>query len=567
MIPEEVATMANGEIYGQGAPGYDQEQQRYPDSSGITEEPVGTAPPLTEPDIYRKKNHTTKLRQWFWENLWRLPTEQEDADLTTFLDGSDKLRRALPQEVFDDNMAKGFGRKDEVEFVGNYHSNGSAKRDGYKGEEVRTQKSSVPIEGWGESGTYAWQNNSNKGGPADFFKVISDWQNTHQASDPDIPGLVAQLTSQGITGVTHPAHAANSTGLAGDKIRWNGKDYDIIRSWAPGGQGDWQDPIWDDGTTSGDDTKDNVDITKQLSLRDLVPAPSAPGAITTPQGPINAPESYSPGSAFKAPDYASPDPYVAGTYDQAPDFNRPEFTPAVPFQRPEFSAAVPFTVPTAEDMGQDPGYQFRVSEGQKDLERSGAARGVSRTGGEWKAITDYGQNAASQEYGNVYGRSKDSYDTNERNRRDAYEMNYGNSLNAYNTNEANRAGAYGTNYGNAYNAYRTNEANRAGTYESNEAQRLGAYGMNRDEAFKQYSTNAYANNAYNDENARRSAYANTSNNQAWGQQQDFAASQAQSQFLNDFMTQQANEKAERARERDDLMRAIIAAGIDPKVAV
>ena len=53
---------------------------------------------------------------------------------------------------------------------------------------------------------------------------------------------------------------------------------------------------------------------------------------------------------------------------------------------------------------QDPGYQFRLQEGQKALERSGAAKGMSLSGAQAKALQGYGQGMASQEYGNAYNR-------------------------------------------------------------------------------------------------------------------------------------------------------------------
>lgn len=56
------------------------------------------------------------------------------------------------------------------------------------------------------------------------------------------------------------------------------------------------------------------------------------------------------------------------------------------------------------DWKQDPGYQFRLSEGLKSLERSAAARGGLLSGAQMKGITNYGQNAASQEYQNAFNR-------------------------------------------------------------------------------------------------------------------------------------------------------------------
>lgn len=64
-----------------------------------------------------------------------------------------------------------------------------------------------------------------------------------------------------------------------------------------------------------------------------------------------------------------------------------------------------------KDFEADPGYGFRLKEGMKGLERSAAARGLLSSGSTLKGITDYGQNAASQEYGNAYQR----YQTNRAN--------------------------------------------------------------------------------------------------------------------------------------------------------
>lgn len=52
----------------------------------------------------------------------------------------------------------------------------------------------------------------------------------------------------------------------------------------------------------------------------------------------------------------------------------------------------------------DPGYQFRMSEGLKALERSAAARGLLQSGGTLKGTMQYGQNLASSEYENAFSR-------------------------------------------------------------------------------------------------------------------------------------------------------------------
>jgi hypothetical protein len=52
----------------------------------------------------------------------------------------------------------------------------------------------------------------------------------------------------------------------------------------------------------------------------------------------------------------------------------------------------------------DPGYAFRLGEGQKAIERSASARGMQLSGSMLKGLTNYGQGAASQEYNNAFNR-------------------------------------------------------------------------------------------------------------------------------------------------------------------
>ena len=65
------------------------------------------------------------------------------------------------------------------------------------------------------------------------------------------------------------------------------------------------------------------------------------------------------------------------------------------------SQYTPFGMPQFEA---DPGYQFRMSEGLKALERSAASRGILQSGGTLKDITRFGQDVASQEYQNAFQR-------------------------------------------------------------------------------------------------------------------------------------------------------------------
>lgn len=54
--------------------------------------------------------------------------------------------------------------------------------------------------------------------------------------------------------------------------------------------------------------------------------------------------------------------------------------------------------------GMDPGYSFRLAEGQKAIQQSAAAMGGLNSGAAMKALARYGQDYASNEYNNAYNR-------------------------------------------------------------------------------------------------------------------------------------------------------------------
>ena len=59
---------------------------------------------------------------------------------------------------------------------------------------------------------------------------------------------------------------------------------------------------------------------------------------------------------------------------------------------------------TGQDIYSDPSYQFRVQQGQDAIQSSAAAQGGLLSGATLKALQNYGQESASQEYGNAYNR-------------------------------------------------------------------------------------------------------------------------------------------------------------------
>jgi len=123
-------------------------------------------------------------------------------------------------------------------------------------------------------------------------------------------------------------------------------------------------------------------------------------------------------------------PYIPPT----PQFTPPTYTPPPAFSYADFQAPGPFVAPTGTEVTGDPGYQFRLGEGERALEQSAAARGVINSGGTLGDLVRFGQQFASNEYGNVYNRRMNEYNTNYNNALQNYQTNRQNALSNYNTN-------------------------------------------------------------------------------------------------------------------------------------
>jgi len=201
-----------------------------------------------------------------------------------------------------------------------------------------------------------------------------------------------------------------------------------------------------------------------------IPAPAAPPVATTPvatQTVATTPvattvPTASPGTL---PSQASFLDYYSWGGPQTPDLSWVRGAPAFEFQpQPDFSYAA-YEAPTAEGMYADPGYQFRLEQGRKALEQGAAGRGTLRTGGTLKDLLGYGQNLASQEYGNVVGRA----------------------LQAYQTNRANAADIYGTNYANRYQLAKDVYTPKLLSWQTEQAARQSAANQGFNRAWDVYS--------------------------------------------------------------------------------
>jgi hypothetical protein len=104
---------------------------------------------------------------------------------------------------------------------------------------------------------------------------------------------------------------------------------------------------------------------------------------------------------------------------------------------PELVAASKYTPFEMQQFQQDPGYAFRLKEGQQALDRSAAARGGLISGNALKAAQRYGQEMGSQEYMNAFNR----YQTER-----AARLNPLQSLTGMAQTTANTLGAAGQNY-------------------------------------------------------------------------------------------------------------------------
>lgn len=133
-------------------------------------------------------------------------------------------------------------------------------------------------------------------------------------------------------------------------------------------------------------------------------------------------------------------------------------------QLPDMAGAMPEAFTGQVDLTSDPGYAFRLQEGLKALERSAAARGGLLSGGTGKALTRYGQDVASQEYGNAYNRALTEYNALRQREAEGYNRLAG--LAGVGGTTAQQLGVAGQNYA-------TGATNMlAGT-----AQRIGDIGM------------------------------------------------------------------------------------------
>ena len=93
----------------------------------------------------------------------------------------------------------------------------------------------------------------------------------------------------------------------------------------------------------------------------------------------------------------------------------------------------------SDDLMKDPGYKFRLEEGNKAIERNAASRGFLQSGRTGKSLGQYSQGLASQEYGKAYGRALGEFGISQGQSRDAY----GRALGEFGISQGQSRDAYG----------------------------------------------------------------------------------------------------------------------------
>lgn len=165
----------------------------------------------------------------------------------------------------------------------------------------------------------------------------------------------------------------------------------------------------------------------------------------------------------------------AAASDRATELQREQFERQVELQEPWRQAgitalnkltplATEYTPFGMEQFQADPGYQFRMSEGMKALERGAAARGGLLSGATLRGAQRYGQDLASQEFQNAFNR----YGV-ERERR----LNPLQSLAGVGQTATNQLGAAGQNYATSAGNIGMNQANVAGNAQMSRASTYG----------------------------------------------------------------------------------------------
>ena len=194
-----------------------------------------------------------------------------------------------------------------------------------------------------------------------------------------------------------------------------------------------------------------------------------------PMGPLASPDKFTSDTlkttgALKAPETFTYDPLRSSAALAAPKEFRPD----------TLQSSSAFKLPTGQEaLDQDPGYQFRKQQGLQAVQQSAAGKGLLRSGGTLTGIMDYGQELASQEYGQAVARARDTYGLNQSVRQNEQGQQF-----------SQAQAVEGINTGNAQANYALNATTQQAQQGQQFAQRAQAEGINSVNARDTYALNA-----------------------------------------------------------------------------
>jgi hypothetical protein len=251
------------------------------------------------------------------------------------------------------------------------------------------------------------------GGGQDYAALIKQYQDANPSlgTDPNrMQGLAAFLQAHGVAAAI--ATHAGGTAASDDKIVMpDGTYYDVAsdNGWSAPGQPDHWDPSVN---------------------------------VVGPNGQTQSFSSYLQGQGLPVPAF-NPRPDELGGGSGSAGYAGPGGMGGL---------IAPFTGQfSAPDLNNttDPGYLARLQMGTDAIQKSAAAKGTLLTGGTLKDLTNYAQDYASNEYGNVYGRAANTFNTNygifENNQANAFNRLYG--LTGLGLNAAGQANSALSGYG------------------------------------------------------------------------------------------------------------------------
>jgi hypothetical protein len=183
---------------------------------------------------------------------------------------------------------------------------------------------------------------------------------------------------------------------------------------------------------------------------------------------------------------------------------------------------------STEGPNADPSYQWRLNQGLAGVESSAAARGGYFSGNTGKALMDYGQGSASQEYQNQFGRynqilgnymNQEGFNSNEY--QNAFSRQMGINQNQFNQfsnianmgmNATGSANQSGSNYASNASNIAINQGNNIASNANNNANIWGNVISNASNQFTSYLGNQMMANALKSGNQNYGPY-NTYGNQ------------------------------------------------------